>query len=401
TAYNNFASDGKRVIGFARKTFVAEAGIKFDLEKKNFPLEALTFLGVCAIADPPREEAAEAIKLCRHAGIRVFMITGDHHVTATAIAKKIGLIEETPARAQSSANLSATTGLVAAGHSLIRNKSSTDIACSINMNKDYEVLHGERISRLTEEEWDRLLMKRALVFARTTPEQKLLIVEQCQKRKHLIGMTGDGVNDAPALKKADIGIAMGNGSEVAKQASDIILMDDNFSSIVKGVEEGRLMYENLKKLLGYTMPHTFAEAWPVILNFCFGFPMGITAIQILSIDLGTEILPGVSMSKEPIEGDVMHRPPRKRSKGLISNALLFYSYLWPGQLESIGCFLAYLYIFVHHGISVGDLWMSAVDCWRPDGQPFHSNGRVYSVPEQMYIARQACSALAHGHRLRT
>lgn len=243
------------------------------------------------------------MKLCRRAGIRVFMITGDHHVTATAIAKKIGLIEDAPARAQSSTdlkNLTVRGGLFAAGLSLIRNKSSIDIANSINLNKDYEVLHGERISKLSEDEWDRLLMKKALVFARTTPEQKLLIVEQCQKRKHLIGMTGDGVNDAPALKKADIGIAMGNGklefesefstssrehsnftgSEVAKQASDIILMDDNFSSIVKGVEEGRLMYENLKKLLGYTMPHTFAEAWPVILSFCFGFPMGITALQV-------------------------------------------------------------------------------------------------------------------------
>jgi len=147
------------------------------------------------------------------------MVTGDHHATATAIARQIGLIGPTPNR----------NGL----HPL--------------PSDDFAVIHGERLPSLSESEWDALLRRRSLVFSRTTPEQKLLIVEQCQRRDLLIAMTGDGVNDAPALKKADIGIAMGSGSEVAKQAADIILMDDNFSSIVRAVEEGRVMYDNIKK----------------------------------------------------------------------------------------------------------------------------------------------------------
>ncbi|KAI1703335.1 e1-E2 ATPase domain-containing protein [Ditylenchus destructor] len=362
-AYNVFAESGRRVIGFAHTNFVADSDIQFDADEENFPLKDLTFLGICAIMDPPKDETANAIKQCYKAGIKVFMVTGDHHLTATAIAKQIGLIDD-------------------------HRGSGYGTKCA----KNYEVLHGEQINQLRDKDWDRILRLKSLVFARTTPEQKLMIVEQCQKRKHLIAMTGDGVNDSPALKKADIGIAMGSGSEVAKQASDIILMDDNFSSIVVGVQEGRLMYENIKKLLGYNMPHNFAEAWPIIINFCFGMPMGITPLQILSIDLCTEIFPGVSMAKEPIEGDVMNRPPRRISKGLISNTLLAYSYIFPGQLQCLGCFLAYLYVFHSHGIGLKDLWMSALDNFHKSADLYYSNGKIFTLQEQMYISRQACSA---------
>ncbi|KAI1707298.1 e1-E2 ATPase domain-containing protein [Ditylenchus destructor] len=356
-AYDTFADSGRRVIGFAQKTFVADSNLKFDADAGNFPTEDLTFLGTCAIMDPPRDETAGAIAQCRQAGIKVFMVTGDHHLTATAIARQIGLIQDVP------------------GQQL----------------KDYEILHGEKISHLSDKEWDALMHKRSLVFARTTPEQKLMIVEQCQKRNQLIAMTGDGVNDAPALKKADIGIAMGSGSEVAKQAADVILMDDNFSSIVLGVEEGRLMYDNIKKLLGYTMPHSFPEVWPIIINFCFGFPVGITALQILCIDLGSEILPGISL-----EGDVMKRPPRRLNNMLVSNTILAYAYVYIGQIQSLGCFLAYCYVFWSHGINISDLWMSALTCWHKYGETFYSNGRAFTVDEQLYINRQACSAWQMG-----
>ena len=262
-AYNRFAEHGRRVIGFAQTTFKADAGIRFDLEKENFPLDGLTFVGLCAIMDPPREETADSITLCRRAGIKVFMVTGDHHLTATAIAKEIGLIVD--------GDPDSTT--------------------------DYEVSIGERITQLSSQEWDKLLReKRSVVFARTTPEQKLHIVEQCHRRGHLIAMTGDGVNDAPALKRADIGIAMGSGSEVAKQAADIILMDDNFSSIVQAVEEGRTMYENIKKLLAYTMPHSFPEVYPVVVNFCFGWPAGITALQVSSHGWAYDIAKSITIT---------------------------------------------------------------------------------------------------------
>uniref|UniRef100_A0A914D229 Cation-transporting P-type ATPase C-terminal domain-containing protein n=1 Tax=Acrobeloides nanus TaxID=290746 RepID=A0A914D229_9BILA len=216
--------------------------------------------------------------------------------------------------------------------------------------RDWDTIHGDRILKLTDEEWDKLLSNNYLVFARTTPEQKLLIVEQCQKRNQIIVMTGDGVNDAPALKKSDIGIAMGSGSDVAKQAADVILMDDNFASIVHGI---------------------------------------------LSIDLGTEIAPGVAMCKEGPEGDIMHRPPRDQKKNLVSKGLIAYAYLYTGQMISLGCILSYLCVFWYHGINLSDLWMSATPgrYFTMDSMNyFYSNGRAYSHDEQLYIMKQAMAA---------
>ncbi|KAI3420118.1 hypothetical protein GPALN_003443 [Globodera pallida] len=408
-AYTHFAERGHRVIGFATKTFSAPWDTIFDLDEGNVPLEDLTFLGMCSIMDPPREDTSEAIKQCKHSGIKVFMVTGDHHLTATAIARQIGLIEDTqktatiqsngiktpPKELKKSQSFASHQQLALCVPKLMMKTLSTELPLS-EAEKDYEIVHGERISRLSPLEWDTLLKKDSVVFARTTPEQKLMIVEQCQRRGQLIAMTGDGVNDAPALKRADIGISMGSGSEVAKQAADIVLVDDNFSSIVRAVEEGRVMYENIKKLLAYTMPHSFPEVWPVIINFCFGFPAGITALQILSIDLCTEILPGVSLSRELAEGDVMARPPRAMNKVLISNTLLAYSYAYTGQIQSLGCFLAYCWVFWSHGISISDLWMSALNSWKPDGETFFSNGKAFTVEQQLYIGRQACSAWQMG-----
>uniref|UniRef100_A0AC34F4S3 Cation-transporting P-type ATPase N-terminal domain-containing protein n=1 Tax=Panagrolaimus sp. ES5 TaxID=591445 RepID=A0AC34F4S3_9BILA len=328
--YEKFGQDGRRVIGFAYKKFNASPDTEFNADEENFPHDELVFSGMCAIMDPPKEETTEALQLCKTAGIK--------------------------------------------------------------KDDDWEIIRGEEINDLAEKDWDRLIAKRALVFARTTPEQKLLIVEQCQKRKQIIAMTGDGVNDAPALKRADIGVAMGSGSSVAKEASDIILMNDNFASIVDGIREGRMMFDNIKKLLGYTQIHSFPEIWPIIINFCFGFPVGITPLQILAIDLGTEILPGMAMCKEPMEGGVMEREPRTRKKVLVSNTLLGYSYLYAGQIQSLGCFLSYCCIFWYHGINISDLWMSALECWQEGGKDFVSNGRTFSVDEQLYINRQACSA---------
>ncbi|KAL3101482.1 hypothetical protein niasHT_020801 [Heterodera trifolii] len=407
-AYTYFAEGGHRVIGFATKTFSAPRGTIFDMEEGNVPLEDLTFLGMCSIMDPPRDDTLEAIKQCKQAGIKVFMVTGDHQLTATAIARQIGLIDNNRKSATEQSNgqvlpkvlkksqtFASHQQLALCVPKLMMKTLSSELPLS-EAEKDFEVVHGERISRLSPSEWDALIEKESVVFARTTPEQKLMIVEQCQRRGKLIAMTGDGVNDAPALKRADIGISMGSGSEVAKQAADIVLVDDNFSSIVHAVEEGRVMFENIKKLLAYTMPHSFPEVWPVIINFCFGFPPGITALQILSIDLCTEILPGVSLSRELAEGDVMARPPRAMNKVLISNTLLAYSYAYTGQIQSLGCFLAYCCVFWYHGIAISDLWMSALTSWKPDGVAFASNGKSFSVEQQLYIGRQACSAWQMG-----
>ncbi|CAK5081638.1 unnamed protein product [Meloidogyne enterolobii] len=385
-AYTEFANGGHRVIGFAQTTFRAPVDVEFSLDIGNVPLNGLIFLGVCAIMDPPREKTKEAINSCKTAGIKVFMVTGDHQLTACAIARQIGLIDENGGKIE------------------INNGGGKP--WEFDPKNDWAVVQGQQISRLTAEQWDQLILKKnSVVFARTTPEQKLFIVEQCQKRKQIIAMTGDGVNDAPALKKAEIGIAMGSGSEVAKQAADIVLIDDNFSSIVQAVKEGRAMYENIKKLLAYTMPHSFPEVWPIIINFCFGMPVGITALQILSIDLGTEIFPGISLANEKPEGDVMARPPRAVNKVLISNGLLAYSYIYTGQIQvniggwtgpSLGCFLAYCYVFWCKGINILDLPFSALNCWKKGGDIFKSNGHEFSVEQQLLIGRQATSAWQMG-----
>jgi len=215
--------------------------------------------------DPPRDETERAIRECKEAGIKVFMVTGDHHITATAIARQIRLI--------------------------------ADDGDPTGGKDDWEIVKGEMIPRLTKQDWDRLVGRRSLVFARTTPEQKLQIVEECQKRGQIIAMTGDGVNDAPALKRANIGVGMGSGSDVAKQAADIVLTDDNFSSIVGAVEEGRLMFDNIKKLMMYVLSHAFPQVWGILIHFCMGMPPGITTMIILTVDLGTEIPPGIAMCK--------------------------------------------------------------------------------------------------------
>uniref|UniRef100_A0A1I8AYZ5 Cation_ATPase_N domain-containing protein n=1 Tax=Meloidogyne hapla TaxID=6305 RepID=A0A1I8AYZ5_MELHA len=405
-AYTEFANGGHRVIGFAQTTFRAPVDIEFSLDSGNVPLNNLIFLGACAIMDPPREKTKEAINSCKTAGIKVFMVTGDHQLTACAIARQIGLIEENGGKIEININNNGENN----------SQSEEGKLWEFDPKNDWAVVQGQQISRLTSQQWDQLILKKnSVVFARTTPEQKLLIVEQCQKRNQIIAMTGDGVNDAPALKKAEIGIAMGSGSEVAKQAADIVLVgilfsmtkqifsiiylnlkDDNFSSIVQAVKEGRAMYENIKKLLAYTMPHSFPEVWPIIINFCFGMPVGITALQILSIDLGTEIFPGISLANEKPEGDVMARPPRAVNKVLISNGLLAYSYVYTGQIQSLGCFLAYCYVFWCKGINILDLPWSALNCWKKGGDIFRSNGHEFSVEQQLLIGRQATSAWQMG-----
>merc|ERR1712045_18034 len=256
TAYMELGGLGERVLGFCDYMLPADKypnGYPFDAEDVNFPLEGLRFVGLMSMIDPPRAAVPDAVTKCRSAGIKVIMVTGDHHITAKAIARSVGFISE--------------------GQETVE-----DIAarrnCSVKDVNPREaraaVVNGGEIKDMSEKHLDEILMHHTeIVFARTSPQQKLIIVEGCQRMGAIVAVTGDGVNDSPALKKADIGVAMGfAGSDVSKQAADMILLDDNFASIVTGVEEGRLIFDNLKKSIAYTLSSNIPEISPYLLYVC-------------------------------------------------------------------------------------------------------------------------------------
>merc|ERR1711892_1416523 len=270
-AYEHLGGLGERVLGFGHM-WLDEAqwpfgSAKFETEPINFFGEdpenhtMLTFVGLMSMIDPPRAAVPDAVAKCRSAGIKVIMVTGDHPITAEAIAKSVGIISE---------------------------------------------------GNFTEQDIDDVLKyHKEIVFARTSPQQKLIIVDGCQRAGQIVAVTGDGVNDSPALKKADIGVAMGiSGSDVSKQAADMILLDDNFASIVTGVEEGRLIFDNLKKSIAYTLTSNIPEISPFLLFILVDVPLPLGTVTILCIDLGTDMVPAISMAYEQAESDIMKRQPR-------------------------------------------------------------------------------------------
>ncbi|KAF9956303.1 hypothetical protein BGZ72_002842 [Mortierella alpina] len=296
--YQLMASKGHRVLAFAQLLLPRSDypdDIVFDKEKKNYPTTHLCFVALVSLEDPPKHGVREAIGRCRSAGIKVMMVTGDHPLTALAIARKINLC------------LSDTKEMVAQQR-----------GCSVDEIKDDEyhaiVIHGEQIDSLTENDWDMILAKPEVIFARTSPKHKLQIVKQAQALGHIVGVTGDGVNDSPALKKADLGIAMNvSGSDVSKEAAAMILLDDNFASTVRGIEEGRLIFTNLKKSIQYTLTHLMPEVVPQLLYVVASVPLPITAIMILAVDLGFELFISLTFAwdKPESKDGLMRLPPRK------------------------------------------------------------------------------------------
>ena len=339
--YEEFASQGRRVLALCSTTFLAPSNCEFGEQEDNptdpynFPTAGLNFIGMVAIMDPPRDNVPDAIEKCHRAGVKVFMVTGDHPFTARAIAKQVGLLK-------TDNNIE-----------LLENKTSESDWNSC----EGAVIHGSRIDALNDDQWVTILSKPGVCFARTTPAHKLLIVKKCQElQKAIVAVTGDGVNDAPALKQADVGVAMGlNGSAVAQDSADILLMDDNFASIVDAIEEGRKIFENIKKTIAYTLAHIFPEVISAIINLLGGLPAGLTALQILTIDLGTELGPAISLAYEKPEADLMDRKPRDPLRDrLVSPKLLFYSYITSGFIISAGCFLSYIYIYQKNGLRIAD-----------------------------------------------
>merc|ERR1712019_98833 len=198
--------------------------------------------------------------------------------------------------------------------------------------------------------------------ARTTPSQKLLIVDACQKEGHVVAVTGDGVNDSPAIRKADIGIAMGTGSDVAKNAADMLLLDDNFSSIVNGVEEGRLIFDNLKKSIAYTLSSNIPEISPFIIYMLVQVPLPLSTVLILCIDLGTDMVPAISFAYENPELDIMERYPRNSSRDhLVNSKLISFAYLQIGMVQASAGFFTYFYILNDYGIRPGTTFSLALE----------------------------------------
>jgi sodium/potassium-transporting ATPase subunit alpha len=298
------ARKGERVIALAFR--LAE-------EQKEYTGDFI-FLGFIGIVDPPRPEAREAVAKCHAAGIKVVMITGDHPVTAESIARNVGLAG--PGKP--------------------------------------EIITGDELKSLSRTELSARLKNPSIVFARTSPVQKLKIVQLFQAEGEIVTMTGDGVNDAPAIKNADMGVAMGSGTDVAREAADMILLDDNFATIVNAVEEGRTVFDNIKKFIVYILASNIPEILPFIAFVLFALPLPLPVQLILAIDLGTDMLPAIALGMEKGEGDIMKRPPRSRQEKLLTPQVLFTAYGVKGPIEAAAGFFCYFAVLFEGGWNFGE-----------------------------------------------
>merc|ERR1719266_518932 len=345
TAYMELGGLGERVLGFCDFMLPEDkypAGYPYDADEENFPLEGLRFVGLMSMIDPPRAAVPDAVLKCRSAGIKVIMVTGDHPITAKAIARSVGIISDGTETVED-----------------IATRKGVPVA-EVNPREALAaVVHGGEIKDLSEKALDEILMYHTeIVFARTSPQQKLIIVEGCQRMGRIVAVTGDGVNDSPALKKADIGVAMGiAGSDVSKQAADMILLDDNFASIVTGVEEGRLIFDNLKKSIAYTLTSNIPEISPFLLFILADVPLPLGTVTILCIDLGTDMVPAISMAYEQAESDIMKRQPRNPfTDKLVNERLISMAYGQIGMIQASAGFFVYFVILAENGFLPWDLF---------------------------------------------
>lgn len=299
-ANDEYASNALRVLALAKRNIKPQPG-GYSIENVE---KDLTFLGLAAMMDPPREEVAEAVRICREAGIRMVMITGDYGLTALSFARRIGML--------TTANPIIITGA------------------------ELESMNDARIKEA---------IKKETIFARMAPEHKLRLVSLFQSEGEVVAVTGDGVNDVPMLRKADVGVVMGiAGTDVAKDAADIIITNDNFGAIIDAIEEGRAIFDNLRKFITYTFSSNVPEILPFLLTAAFNIPLALTVPQILAIDLGTDLLPALALGTEKPEADIMKHPPRGRGARLIDGKLLSRSFLWLGPIQAILCFIGFFMV---------------------------------------------------------
>ncbi|KJE92504.1 Na/K-ATPase alpha 1 subunit [Capsaspora owczarzaki ATCC 30864] len=442
------SNQGYRMIAVCKTDLNSNVEIASDPHPESLPLDDLCFVGMVGLVDPPRPDVPLSIKRFHTAGVKVVMVTGDHPGTATAIARQVGIVrmdrvgslaDFKPAW-QSELAFSSKTPLPyadpdddellddaklipdkAAHHDELHNielnamsvRSTGSIARMTHHHEraaaddrdnpaDYVVdlspsalgaitVTGMEIPQMTASHWDFVFAHRDIVFARTTPEQKLRIVKEYQARGHCVAVTGDGVNDSPALRQADIGVCMGSGSEVAKEASDIVLLDDSFSSILVAVEHGRLIFENLKKVILYLMPAgEWAEVMPVLVNVLLGVPLALSSFLMICTCAATDIAPALALVKEHAERDIMRQPPRnRRQQRFIDWRFMVDAFLYKGMIISLGAFIMFFwYMQKYGGFGVTDL-IFAFDKWT-DG--FHGktqdelNELLYTGQSVYFIA---------------
>lgn len=308
---HEFADEGLRVIAVACKQLPSDSVFKDGKAEKNMVL-----VGLVAMKDPPRSEVKKAVNLAKQAGIKIVIITGDYGPTAEAIAEEVGIVD---------------TG-----------------RCRIVRGVDLERISDQQIS-------DEVRMGN-VIFARVSPEQKLRIVKALKRSGEIVAVTGDGANDAPSLKEADIGVAMGiSGTDVAREAADMVLLDDSFASIVKAVESGRTIYENLRRFIVYVFSHNWAELIPYVLYAVLGIPLPLLVVQVLAIDLGIDVIPSLALSREPPETGIMQEPPRSVEERLF-NRKVFLRSLYVGMIIAagamVGCLAAWTAGGWHLGMSL-------------------------------------------------
>eukprot|EP00178_Gracilaria_changii_P020586 TRINITY_DN5_c0_g3_i2.p1 TRINITY_DN5_c0_g3~~TRINITY_DN5_c0_g3_i2.p1 ORF type:complete len:1165 (+),score=177.12 TRINITY_DN5_c0_g3_i2:6755-10249(+) len=328
---NYLAGRGERVIAYAEMHLSPQESARIMPPQSSAPdLDAIPttnmcFVGLLSMIDPPRAAVPLAVQKCKNAGIKVIMVTGDHPDTARSIAQQVGIV----------------TREVAGDNELV---AKADEAV---------IVTGADLQSFDSSHWEETLRHPEIVFARTSPQQKLQIVSNLQRMGEIVTVTGDGCNDAPALKQANTGVAMGiSGSDVSREAAKIVILDDNFSSIVQGVEEGRLIFDNLKKSIAYTLTSNVPQLIPFLAFITLKIPLPLTTILILCIDLGTDIFPAIALAYEKPESDIMRRPPRDASRErLLNPRLLSYSTLQLGIMQTIAGFFAYYFVMADYGLA--------------------------------------------------
>jgi magnesium-transporting ATPase (P-type) len=354
-ANDHYARNALRVLAFAQRELPPRAN-SYTPERVE---QDLTFLGLLAMMDPPRPEVEAAVQTCRAAGVRMVMITGDYGLTAESLARRVGLLTTPNPR----------------------------------------ILTGGEVEAMSEAELKSAL-DAEVIFARMAPEHKLRVVASLQERGEVVAVTGDGVNDAPALRKADIGIAMGvTGTDVAKEAADVILTDDHFAAIVSAIEEGRAVYDNLRKFVTYILTSNVPEIVPFVLTALLKAPLALTVPQLLAVDLGTDLLPALALGTEKPEPNVMRRPPRRRDQPVLDGGL-FTRALWLGLIETGLCYAGFLFVYASQGYTD---WLNLprIDLLPVAARLATPAGRVYILATTVFLAGVITAQMGNAFNCRT